>query len=178
MASAFRSIREQKLRSFLTCLGIIIGVATVIVMVSLIGGFNRQFIQSFQSLGATLVQVQLNDDLGEPRDDERLRPPVTLYDAAAIRLTPWAVRWVSPERWQFENADVRWRGARARGAVVGGVTWQYPFANNHYLQQGRFFTEGEERHSAQVAVIGVGIVEALFPHLDPLDREISINGRP
>jgi len=55
VASAFRSIREMKLRSFLTCLGIIIGVATVIVMVSLVNGFNESFIAQFQQFGATLV---------------------------------------------------------------------------------------------------------------------------
>jgi len=178
VGSAFRAIREQKLRSSLTCLGIIIGVATVILMVSLIGGFNRQFIMSFQNFGATLVQFQRTDDLGEPRDEERLRKILTLDDAQAIRRTAWAIRWVSPERWQFDGVDVRCRGARARGAVVGGVTSQYPDANNHFMQAGRFFTEGEELHSAPVAVVGVGIVEAILPHLDPLDREISINGRP
>ena len=56
--SAFRSIRDNKLRSFLTCLGIIIGVATVIVMVALIDGFNSQFIASFQSFGATMDQLR------------------------------------------------------------------------------------------------------------------------
>ncbi len=60
--TALRTIRVQKLRSFLTCLGIIIGVATVIVMVSLIQGFNRTFIAQFENFGATMVQFQRLDD--------------------------------------------------------------------------------------------------------------------
>jgi len=60
--AALRAIREQKLRSFLTCLGIIIGVGTVIVMVSLVQGFNSTFIAQFQNFGATLVQFQRLDD--------------------------------------------------------------------------------------------------------------------
>jgi putative ABC transport system permease protein len=181
VASAFRSIREQKLRSLLTCLGIVIGVATVIVMVSLIQGFNEQFIAQFRQFGATLVQFQIREAEfggGPPREEERLRPVLTLDDARAIQRYAWAIRYVSPERWQFQGIEVRWRGERAEGATVGGVTHWYPDANSHFVQHGRFFTEGEDRHAAQVAVIGKGIVEALFPRIDPLGREIEINGRP
>jgi putative ABC transport system permease protein len=180
--TAFRAIREQKLRSFLTCLGIIIGVATVIVMVSLIQGFNQRFIGQFESFGATLVQFQRYEDRfggGRPRpEEERLRPVLTLDDATAIRRYAPAIAFVSPERWQSQNVDVRYRGNRTNDATVGGVTHSYPDANNHFVQLGRFFTAGEELHSAQVTVIGVGIVEALFPHVDPLGHEISINSRP
>jgi putative ABC transport system permease protein len=180
--TAFRAIREQKLRSFLTCLGIIIGVATVIVMVSLIQGFNQSFIAQFQSFGATLVQFQKFEARfgggGPPPEEERLRPVLTLDDAEAIRRYAPAIAFVSPERWQFQNVDVRYRANRTNSATVGGVTHYYPDANHHFVQQGRFFTAGEELHSAQVVVIGIGIVEALFPHVDALGREISINGRP
>ena len=181
VASAFRSIREQKLRSLLTCLGVVIGVATVIVMVSLIQGFNERFISSFRQFGATLVQFQIHEDEfggGPPREEERLRPVLTLDDARAIQRYAWSIRYVSPERWQYQGIEVRWRGERVEGATVGGVTHWYPDANSHYVQQGRFFTEGEDRHAAQVAVIGKGVVEALFPRIDPLGRQIEINGRP
>jgi len=181
VASAFRAIRERKLRSSLTCLGIIIGVATVIVMVSLVQGFNDQFISAFRQFGATLVQFQIREaDFGDgpPREEERLRPVLTLEDARAIQRYAWAIRYVSPERWQFQPAEVRWRGAHASGVTVGGVTHQYPDANSHFVQHGRFFTEGEERHAAPVAVIGEGVREALFPQVDPLGRVLEVNGRP
>jgi putative ABC transport system permease protein len=182
VATAFRTILAQKLRSLLTCLGIIIGVATVIVMVSVIDGFNRQFIASFQSFGATLVQFQRFEDRfggGGPRpEEERLRPNLTMADAEAIRRNAWAIRHVSPERWQHSGVEVRFRDLRATNATAGGVTHAYPDANNHFVQHGRFFTAGEELHQAQVVVIGKGIAETLFPHVDPLAREVSINGRP
>lgn len=180
VASAFRSIRELKLRSFLTCLGIIVGVATVILMVSVVQGFNRQFISSFEAFGATLVQFQRDDEGpgGPPREDERLRPVMTLEEAHAIARYAWAIRYVSPERWKLDGAEVRWRDRRVNGATVGGVTATYPDTNSHFVATGRFFTAGEERHQSQVAVIGKGIVEALFPQLDPLGREISIQGVP
>ncbi len=179
-ASAFRYMRMYKLRSALTCLGIIIGVATIIVMVSLIQGFNQQFISSFRSFGAYLVQFQKMESSfgGFPREEERLRPNLTLDDAEAIQRYAWAIAYVSPERWQFEDTDVRYHDQRAEGVTVGGVTAVYPDANSHFVQKGRFFTQGEELHSAQVAVIGEGVAEALFPRLDPLGKRISVNGRP
>ncbi len=182
VASAFQAIRQQKLRSFLTCLGIIIGVSTVILMVALIEGFNSSIVADFQRFGSTLVQFQrFDDNFGPPEltpEEERLRPLLTLEDADAIRRAAWSVQWVSPERWYYDGAEVRARGERANGVVVGGVTWEYPEANSHFVGEGRFFTEGEERHSAQVAVIGRGVAEALFPNLDALGRDVSIEGRP
>ncbi len=178
---ALRAIRENMLRSALTCLGVIIGVATVILMVSLIQGFNQEFIRSFQSFGATLVQFQRFDDRfggGPPPEEEQLRPNLMLDDADAIRRSAWAVRYVSPERWQYQNTDVRFREQRTQNATVGGVTHEYPDANNHWVQRGRFFSAGEELHAAQVAVIGIGVAEALFGPQDPLGRTIAVNGRP
>jgi putative ABC transport system permease protein len=178
---ALRAIRENMLRSVLTCLGVIIGVATVILMVSLIQGFNREFVRSFQSFGATLVQFQRMDDRfggGPPPEEERLRPILSIDDADAIRRNAWAIRYVSPERWQFQNVDIRFRDRRTQNATAGGVTHEYPDANNHWVQRGRFFTAGEELHAAQVAVIGIGIAETLFGPLDPLGRTIAVNGRP
>ncbi len=180
VASAFRSIRQLKLRSFLTCLGIILGVATVIVMVSVVEGFNHSFISSFEAFGATLVQFQRDEagPDGPPREDERLRPVMTLEEARAIERYAWAVQAVSPERWKLDGAEVRWRDRRTHDASVGGVTVSYPETNSHFVVLGRFFTGGEERHQAQVAVVGKGLVEALFPHLDPIGREISVRGVP
>src|SRR5512136_2891457 len=180
--AALRAIREQKLRSFLTCLGIIIGVATVIVMVSLIQGFNASFIAQFQSFGAMLMQFQKYEDRfgggGPPPEEERLRPILTLDDAEAIRKYAWCIAFVSPERYQYQSTEVRFRANRTNNITVGGVTHYYPDANNHFVQSGRFFSAGEELHSEQVAVIGIGIVEALFQNVDPLGREVSIAGRP
>ena len=181
VAAALRAIRAQKLRSLLTCLGIIIGVATVIVMVSLIQGFNREFISSFQSFGATLVQFQKLEQRfagGRTPEQERLRPNLTVEDAEAIRRSAWAVAFVSPERWQFAGVDVRWRGQRANAPSVGGVTASYPDANNHWVARGRFFNPAEEVHQAQVTVIGQAVAESLFPGTSPLGRVISVNGRP
>jgi putative ABC transport system permease protein len=154
----------------------------VIVMVSLIQGFNRTFIGQFESYGATLVQFQKFEDRfgggGPQPEEERLRPVLTLDDAEAMRRYAWAIAFVSPERWLYENIDVRFGREHTNNVTLGGVTHSFPDANSFFVAHGRFFTTGEELHAASVAVIGQGVQEALFPHVDPLDHEISINGRP
>ncbi len=181
VASALGAIRAHTLRSILTCLGIIIGVATVIVMVSIIEGFNQEMIASFERFGSTLVQFQRFEQRfsgGARPEEERLWPLLTVQDATAIKRNAWAIQYVSPEVWQYSGAEVRYRDRHTSGATVGGVTAAYPFANSHFVTMGRFFTESEERHGAAVAVIGKGVAEALFPFVDPLDRQITISGKP
>jgi putative ABC transport system permease protein len=89
---AFNAVLGHKLRSFLTILGIVIGVATVTSMVSLIVGFNNNVRKSFESFGATLVQFQKFDPRfgpGQRSEDERNRKNLTYEDALAIkRLCP------------------------------------------------------------------------------------------
>ena len=80
VASAFQAIHQQKLRSFLTCLGIIIGVSTVILMVALIQGFNSSIVADFQRFGSTLVQFQRHDDRFGP-------PELTPEELEQLKLT-------------------------------------------------------------------------------------------
>ena len=102
------AILGHKLRTSLTVLGIVIGVATVIAMVSMVEGFNRGVAESFESFGATLVQFQRFDPQFGPgngrRDEEqRLRKPLTYEDAMALRAGARSIRSVSPERYWFPS---------------------------------------------------------------------------
>jgi putative ABC transport system permease protein len=103
---------------------------------------------------------------------------MTAEDAEALDRYAWAIDHVSPEFWKYSETDVRYRGKQASTVTVGGVTHQFPDANNYLVRSGRFFTEGEQLHAAPVAVIGSGVAEALFPHVDPLGKRLTVNGRP
>ena len=178
---ALKAIRSHKLRSGLTILGIVVGVMTVIAMVSLIQGFSDKVMADFSRYGSTLVQFQKWDErfgpgLGLP-EEQRLRKNLTLADADAIcRLCP-SVAAVSPERYVYTGVTVRAGGEQANNPILGGAVADYPLANHHYVDEGRFFTDVEVRHHAHVTVIGPGIVESLFPHVDPLGRAIDVGGR-
>jgi putative ABC transport system permease protein len=184
VAFAFRSLRTHKMRSFLTVLGIVVGVTTVIAMVGVIEGFNRSVVSSFQAFGSTLVQFQKYD----PRfggghsipEEQRRRRDLTWDDAMAIKALAPSIAAVSPERYLFEaNATltVRYRGREAQGPNVVGVVEDYPIANNHFVARGRFVTEADVAHASDVCVIGPDLVESLFPHEDPLGKEVMLQGR-
>ncbi|HEV7921035.1 MAG TPA: ABC transporter permease, partial [Thermoanaerobaculia bacterium] len=126
---AFTAIRGHKLRSVLTILGIVIGVATVIAMVSLIVGFNNSVTSSFQSFGATLVQFQKFDPRfgpGQRSDEERNRKNLTYDDALAMKRLCPSMAAVSPERYWFADGGaaptITFNGTEATPDTVGGVT--------------------------------------------------------
>src|SRR5258705_9425830 len=101
---AARALTAYKLRSALTVLGIVIGVTTVIAMVSIIQGFNNNVTRDFQAFGATLVQFQKFDPQFGPgnRDDsQRQRKNLTFEDALALKRGCPSMRAVSPERYWF-----------------------------------------------------------------------------
>lgn len=182
VAFALRAVREHKLRSFLTILGIIVGVSTVISMVSVIEGFNQIVVKGFSSFGSTLVQFQkIEPRFGDPHnvpEEQRLRKNLTVEDAADIKRSCPSMGAVAAERYNFLGGAVRYREMEANGPLIGGTNPEYPQANNYFIKEGRFFNDAEYEHSANVVVLGWEVVEALFPHADPIGRVISIEGRP
>src|SRR5262252_2901771 len=176
---AMLAVRAHKLRATLTILGIVVGVATVIAMVSIVTGFNNNMANSFQTFGATLVMFQKYEPRfgpGGPRPEGELRrKDLTLEDAAALRVIP-EIRAVAPQRYLWNNTEVhaRYRDAELRFPRIFGVVQEYPIAQNRFVTEGRFLTETDIEHAADVAVIGDDIRERLFPREDPLNKRIQI----
>ena len=182
VAFALSAMRTQKLRSFLTLLGVIAGVATVIMMVSFVVGFNNAIREGFTSFGAYLVQFQKFEPRfggpGGPPEEQRNRRDLTLDDALALKRLSRLAAAVSPERYKFGNVTVRADEKEANGPLVVGVAPDYSVANTHFVQDGRFITDADFSHSVPVAIIGTDVADALFPNRDPIDRDITLNGRP
>ena len=184
---AFRSIRVQRLRSFLTLLGIVSGVATVIAMVSFVAGFNDAITGAFSSFGTTLVQYQKYEPRfgggpTGPPEEQRKRRDLTLEDARALKRLNTLAAAVSPERYlnlpalaaatTFKNR----KGKEANGPTLAGVEPDYAPANNAGIADGRFFADADVNHAARTAVIGPDVAEALWFHRDPINQELLING--
>jgi putative ABC transport system permease protein len=183
---AATAITAHKLRSALTILGIVIGVTTVIAMVSLIEGFNNNVVKNFESFGATLVQFQKFDPQFGPggnrnSEEQRLRKNLTYEDALALKELCPSIAAVSPERywWSGDGStpDIVYEGEVATPDTVVGVTEDYPIANNHFIGEGRFISEGDVRRSGPVIVLGNGVAESLFPHRDPIGKLVTFSGR-
>ena len=177
---ALLAVRAHKLRAGLTILGIVVGVATVIAMVSIVTGFNNNMVRNFQSFGATLVLFQKYEPRfgpGGPRPEGELRrKDLTLEDAAALRADVPEMRAISPQRYLWDNTDyhLKYHGAEVRSPRVFGVITDYPMATNRVVAEGRFFSESDVDHAADVVVIGDEIREKLFLHEDPIDKRLQL----
>lgn len=180
MRFALGAMRSQKLRSFLTLLGVMAGVATVIMMVSFVVGFNNQVTASFTAFGTQLVQFQKYEPrFGGPNrpEEERNRRDLTFEDAMALKRLAKHVAAVSAERYLFRDTVVKSGRNQANGPVVFGGIPDYCLANVHFVQDGRFITDSDVLHRARVAVIGSDIATALWPQRDAIDEELTVNGR-
>jgi putative ABC transport system permease protein len=178
---AMIAVRAHKLRAALTVLGIVVGVATVITMVSIVTGFDNAMIANFQSFGATLVQFQkfsMRFGPGHRSDTERNRKDLTLEDALALKAQIPEIRGVSPERYLFDGTtvNVKYRGQESTAPTVAGVYPDYSLANNHFVEHGRFITDSDIEHATAVAVIGTDVQKALFPRESPLNKTVEVNG--
>jgi len=178
ISQAFVSLRTNKLRSFLTILGIVIGVMTVIGMVAIIQGLNSDMIKNLNSMGPNLVQFQKFDPgrFGRPSQEVRLRKPLYYEDAIAIRDLCPAIKAVSPEAYNF-NITLKYRDQETQGLAFAGVLPTFPECNNMTIDKGRFLNESDIQHATDNIVLGDDVVKALFPGgVNPIDKMVLANG--
>jgi len=177
---ALTALRAHKLRAFLTMVGIVIGVWTVIGMVSLVTGFDRSQTEAFSSFGTTLVQFQKFEPRfgpGHRTEEERKRRDLTLEDAQALQELCPSILAVSPERYMWTPSAVKANGVEANSPQIGGVNQNYAICNNWAIKDGRNITETDVLHATDVAVIGQDVVESLYKGKDPLGESLTINGK-
>jgi len=177
---ALIALRAHKLRAFLTMVGIVIGVWTVIGMVSLVTGFDRSQTEAFSSFGTTLVQFQKFEPRfgpGHRSEEERKRRDLTLEDAQALLDMCPSILAVSPERYMWTPSAVKANGVEANSPQIGGVNQSYAICNNWEIKDGRNITETDVTHATDVAVVGQDVVESLWKGKDPLGQSLTINGK-
>jgi putative ABC transport system permease protein len=178
-AMAFDSIKTHKLRSFLTLLGIMIGVMTVIGMVSVIQGLNASFMKELQAAGSDLILIRKNDpvQMGRQTEEERTRKDLSFDDSLAIQNECSLVKAVavnlSPDFMQLP--EIKYGNAKSDSAFILGVNDKWPVVYNIYLPRlGRHIAESEINHRARVCVLGSELAEILFPQVSPLGKQIRI----
>ena len=171
---SLESIRVNKLRSFLTMLGIIIGIGAVITMVALGEGAQRAVAERLAGLGTNVLTVRPGQQMwgGVDRGSARL----TADDAEAIQLAATRVKAVSPEL--ERRQQIEYGRANAQLSVVG-VWPEYFDIQNATLDMGRLFTPGEERGRRRLAVIGSAVAERLDTSSGTLvGQSILVRGIP
>jgi putative ABC transport system permease protein len=168
------------LRSLLTLLGIVIGVATVIAMMALIEGLRKQVNDGLSFLGADGFNISRWPRVNfGPMDWKKYakRPYLTLEDLQAVRELPSILEAAATDFRGGQKVSTAWAATGAT-VQVGGATPGAIVTLALNVTSGRFYTDAEELDARPVAVVGPDIVDALFPGQDPLNEEIRIKGRP
>ena len=184
---ALTTLRENKMRSFLTVLGVVIGITALLSVVSILVGVYGDVNAYLSDYGPeTLFLFRFDPGIhtGRLTPDERERRPLTLEDAEAIEQSCPAVRAVTATVFPRFVEDGPQRGpvtARYLNKEVAGVDYNgtLPATEevfNSRPRQGRFFSEAENIHRLDVAVIGADIATTLYPDIDPLGKPIWVDG--
>ncbi|MFB3907260.1 MAG: ABC transporter permease [Candidatus Eisenbacteria bacterium] len=178
---AWAALVTNKLRSLLTLVGIIAGVASIIAVMTAISVVQGTMEKEMSVLGAQVFQVQKWPAGGFHSDRERRRarnrPPITLENAQAIREQVSSVDLVGCEIWDFGfRAEYKGESTNPNIAIVGG-TPEYAPNNTHSVGIGRNVSQMDVRSARNVAVIGYAIGRKLFPFIDPIGKSIRVDGR-
>jgi len=181
LGMSLQALVANKLRSLLTLVGIIAGVASIIGVMTGISVIQAALEKEMSVLGAQTFQVQKWPAGGFGGDAARRkamkRPPLTLADARAIREQVTCVDLVGSEIWDF-GYTVSYHGQSTNPNVsICGGTPEYPQNNTHYVGLGRNLSQMDVQAARHVAVIGHAIAQKLFPFVDPTGKEIRLDGR-
>ena len=182
---ALDSIRSHKFRSFLTILGIVVGVITAIVVASILTGMRQSIVSIVEEYGTNNIYAyHLSTGFGPRSRDERNRKPLTDEDATAIlsqSSTVQDITTVAPQIGSFQGGfddKLVYEGRNYRWALTDGVQPNYMEMTNLVLRAGRFITEADNYQRRHVLVVGVNCVEALFPDQkdDVIGKIVRMNG--
>jgi len=171
---ALRSLVANKLRSILTLIGVIIGVMTVIAVVSIISGMNRYVEAEISSMGSTTFLIRkfgmITSD--EQWHEQRQRKNFSLEDMEAVQEN-------CPDCWRVGAQAVTWRKVKYRNKhlssmAIVGATANITEISDREVHEGRSFSEFEVQHNRRVCFIGWEIKENLFPNEDPMGKDMKI----
>jgi putative ABC transport system permease protein len=178
LAVAIQALRVNKLRSGLTLLGVIIGVMTVVSVLSVISGLNDFVMNKIVNLNP---DVLVFTRFGIIRSREQFilasrRKPVTMRDLEVVRSECKSCGSVGAQ--SDRVATVHAGAAKLADVPITGYTANASTLLKIDLQAGRFFNPLEDDHAAAVAIIGQDVKDQLFPNLDPIGRTLNIHGYP
>ena len=170
---ALESLRAHKLRSFLTLLGVILAVTTLVVVMSVVTGMNTYVADRIANLGANVFLV---DRFGIiTSQDEYVkaqkRPLIEMVDYERLRDTMRTARAVAAE--DDRNVQVRSGNVKMDNTDVMGVTYNFAEVRNINVAQGRFLTQADDEHHSEVVFLGSDVAKKFFPNVDPIGKNIN-----
>jgi putative ABC transport system permease protein len=180
---ALDTLRENKLRSGLTILGIVIGVMTVIVISSVINGLNKNVSGLVERFGTNTLWIFRFEAIAtRPTAEMLARKQLTYDDMIAISTLPHIVAASASLRYtnfQFGagSAIAKWNGHKVENVSIGGDTPNIVSVSNWSVADGRFYTQADDDRAADVAVLGSDLAHDLFGGAEPVGKTITLEGR-
>ena len=176
---AFEELRNHKLRSFLTLLGVVIATTTLIVVMSVVNGMNLYIATKIANLGTnTFVLHQFKWAQGYEEYLKALRRnrPIRFDEYEYLGDTLTGYEAISAVAQPQTGPEARFAGHSIDEVSLAGVTASHAYIGREKVESGRYITDQDYHHNTQVCFIGQDVVEKLFPSIDPIGKELTVGG--
>ena len=180
LAISLQSLKSNRLRTALTILGVVVGIFSIIVIMTILTMLQSSIDEGLSSLGKNTFQIQKNDNVfgGGPRMRDRNREDITIEDGVRLREMLTEAKFVGVEQWEF-GIVVKYANKETNPNIsVAGVNTDAMKTNDWNVEEGRDFREDDINYSANVCLIFHPIADKLFPNSNPIGKEVRVDGRP
>jgi putative ABC transport system permease protein len=178
---ALESLRSHKLRSFLTLLGVVIATTTLIVVMSIVNGMNLYIADHIANLGANtfvLHQFKWAQGFDAFLNARRRNKPIRMEDYEFLKDNLHGYQQIGGMAQVTPNPIARYKSQAIQEIQLQGMTPSFVDIGREKVASGRYISDNDYQHNARVCVIGQDLVEKLFSQVDPLDKEVSLDGLP
>ena len=180
LAISLQSLKSNRLRTALTILGVVVGIFSIIVIMTILTMLQNSINDGLSSLGKNTFQIQKNDAVfgGDHRRNDRNREDLTIEDAKRLKEMLTQAQYIGVEQWQFGKVAKFGNRETNPNLSVAGVTTDAMKTNNWNVEEGRDFREDDINYSSNVCLVFQPIVEKLFPNINPIGQSIRVDGKP
>jgi putative ABC transport system permease protein len=176
---SFQSVLNNKLRTSLTILGVVVGIFSIIVIMTIITMLQNSIEDGLAMLNKNTFQIQKFDIIQNhaQRRKERTRRNITVEEAYRLKRMLTQAKYVGAEQWQMST--VKFGNKKTNPNInVGGQTVDAMRTNDFKVESGRDLRESDIQNSTDVCIIGKAVVEKIFPNFNPVGQIVRVDGRP
>ena len=180
LAVSVQSIKNNKLRTSLTILGVVVGIFSIIVIMTVITMLQNSIESGLSQLSKNTFQIQKFDPTvgggGHRRD--RSRRDITIEEADRLKELLTQAKYVGAEQWQFGKIIKYGNRETNPNIQVAGITTEAMQTNNWIVEEGRALRDNDIDNSRNVCIMGKDVVKRLFPNINPIGQTVRVDGRP
>lgn len=179
-AISFQSILNNKLRTSLTVLGVVVGIFSIIVIMTIITMLQNSIEDGLAMLNKNTFQIQKYDAIqtGHRDRSQRNRKNITIEEAERLRDLLVQAKYVGAEQWHG-GKTIKYGGRETNPNIhVGGQTVDAIRTNDFKIEYGRDLREADIKHSADVCLLGKDVIDKLFPNMNPVGLRVRVDNRP